>query len=193
MEGIVTLNCDYKEGDSIFIRQQVKTEDLEVIPKNLNNQFGKADFCNYRRPDFLVLTQKDREVVKIGKIMIEVKKSVKKFKTNDEGFGRGQLFRDSRWHLYQLKEGYKRYFPNVKEEDIEISYYIVTVEVQDENMIEIKGEELIREVPSPYVYPYTGIIIKKDKDVNRVIEQIRNDFLTDSKKFGDQKTLVPES
>ena len=81
----------------------------------------------------------------------------------------------------------------MKEEDIEISYYIVTVEVQDENTIEIKGEELIREVPSPYVYPYTGIIIKKDKDVNRVIEQIRNDFLTDSKKFGDQKTLVPES
>ena len=54
--------------------------------------------------------------------------------------------------------------------------------VDEEDTIIIEGEELIRDVPAPYVYPYTGIIYKNDKDVFKVIKRIREAYSRDQAK-----------
>ncbi|MFX1536987.1 MAG: hypothetical protein ACFFDI_22450, partial [Promethearchaeota archaeon] len=179
LEAIVTLNSDYREGDSIVVLEQVRTENISEIPKNTSNQFGKPDSSEFRQPDFLILGYKRHETPKINQVLIEIKLSETEFKTNSDGYGRGQPFRDGRWHLQKLLSDYNEHFPDIKEEDIEVSYYILTAEFIDDDTIMIKGEELIRDVPAPYVYPNTGIILKNDKDVYEMIKHIHHSVMAD--------------
>ena len=179
LEAIVSLNSDYRQGDSIFMREQVRTENLTEIPENASNQFGKPDSSEFRQPDFLILGYKRHEYPKINQTLMEIKLSKTEFKTNSDGYGRGQPFRDGRWHLHMLLSSYNEHFPDIKEEDIEVSYYILTAEITNDDAIMIKGEELIRDVPAPYVYPNTGIILKNDKDVYELIKHIRNSVMVD--------------
>lgn len=173
-EGLLSMMGEYQKGDLLIARRQVKTISLDKVPKNISlntEKYGTPDNAPYRKPDIIILTH---QIVngrkKIGIITIDVKRDWKDFNHSptDVGRGRGQPLRDVRWFILEMMKNY----PNLEEDDFEISCYTLTGHMKDGSTYIIEGEELIGQVPASSVYPFSGRNCKYDFQVYNLVKRI---------------------
>lgn len=173
IEGIITLSGEYPRGTSYFVRQNVRTGDLDQIPKNTSLDplsYGEPENKPFRQPDFAALTRREvHNQVKIGCIVIVVKKSWKDFDhyPNNDGRGRGQSLRDVPWFIKEIQ----RYL-QIPEENIEVSCYTLTAYRESDDTFVIDGEALLVQVPASKVLPYAGRICHHNFQIYNLLERI---------------------
>ena len=173
IKGFLTFTKEYQDETTFYLRRNALTGNLNRLPKNTSLDpyfYGEPENKPYRRPDFVVIIEREEETrIKYGCIIIVIKKSRQDFDhyPNNDGRGRGQPLRDAPWFIEEIKRVYQ-----TPEENIEVSCYTLTAYRERDDAFVIDGESLLVKVPASKVLPYAGRICHHNFQVDNLLKRI---------------------